>query len=58
MNDLRYIFIIILLSILILPLFTMWAISFLLGDFAKLLDNIVRDTCDGLEEELNKFSDE
>lgn len=58
MNSIKCIFMIIILFILVMPLFTMWIVSILMEGFTKALDNIVRKTCDKLEKELDKLADE
>lgn len=55
MNSIKCIFMIIILFILVIPLFTMWIVSIILESCAKLLDNIVGTVGDWFEKQLGGY---
>lgn len=52
MNSVKYMFFLLLLTILVLPLCAMWIVSIILESCAKVLDNVVGTVNDWVDKQL------
>lgn len=58
MTNIKCVFMVMILFISAIPLYTMWIVSVLLEGFAKALDNIVSKTCEEINKKLDELADE